>query len=558
MKLVECVPNFSEGRNPQIIDRITEAMKSVEGITILDVDRGTDTNRTVVTLVGPPDSIGRAAYLGIARAAELIDMRYHKGAHPRLGATDVCPFIPVCGVEMEDCVRIAADLGRRVGQELGIPVYLYEYAATRPLCRNLSDIREGEYEGGFEKIQRPEWQPDFGPQEFNPRSGATVIGAREFLIAYNINLATRDKKIAHDIALEIREKGKPIRDQQGKIQKDDQGNTCYQPGLFKNIKAIGWFMESFGCAQLSINFTNYHITPIYRVFDEVCRLADQKGVRVSGSELVGLIPLQALTQAGLHYLQKQQRSTAVPDWQILDMAVRSLGLNDLYPFDIKKKVIELMTEDQSHHQLVNLSVQAFADELSSESPAPGGGSVAALCGALSAALGAMVSNLTYSKKGFETLTTEMIERGTALQHHKKAFVDDIDRDTLSFNRLMEAFRLPNKSETEKHLRTQAIEEATRQATLVPLEVMRRVVAMGDDLEYIALKGNPNSLSDAGVAVLTAQTALEGAYMNVLINLKGLPADDSKTQIRSEADHLKTAGLEKLQSIRQTIYHHLSV
>lgn len=556
MKLVECVPNFSEGRDPQLIDQITRAMKCIEGITILDVDMGADTNRTVVTMIGAPEIIGRSVFLGIARAAELIDMHHHKGAHPRIGATDVCPFIPVSGVSMEECVRIATDLGRRVGDELGIPVYLYENAASDPSRKNLSVIREGEYEGGFEKIKKPKWRPDFGPAEFNARSGASVIGAREFLIAYNINLATRDKKIAHDIALEIREKGKPIRDDQAKLVKDENGTTLFQPGKFRDVKAIGWYMDTFGCAQLSINFTNYHVSSIHHVFDEVCRLAEKNGVRVTGSELVGLIPRQAMIEAGCYYLLKQKKSTAVPESLIMDIAIRSLGLSDLYPFEPKKKVIEYMIADKTQNRLVNLTVQGFSDELSSESPAPGGGSVAALCGALSAALGAMVTNLSYSKKGYETVSGEMIEKGSRLQSHKQAFIDDIDRDTLCFNLLMEAFRLPNKTEPEKQIRNLAVEEATQKATLVPLEVMKRIAMILDDLAFIAAKGNQNSLSDSGVAILIAQTALEGAFMNVLINLKSIQNPGFKQKIRTEADQIKNGSLIKIQSVKDLIYQQL--
>ncbi len=536
MQIVECVPNFSEGRDPSKIQAITDEIKKVDGVTLLDVDPGRDTNRTVVTFVGTPAAVVEAAFKAIAKAAEVIDMRQHRGAHPRLGATDVCPFVPVKGVSMAECVELARQLGKRVGEELKIPVYLYEAAASRPERRNLADIRAGEYEGLEEKLKHPDWQPDFGPATFNAKSGATVIGAREFLIAYNINLNTRDTRIANEIAGRIRETGRPMKDEHGKILRDESGEPLRIPGTFKACKAVGWYMDDFGRAQISINLVNYHITPPHLVFDECCKIAEELGARVTGSELVGLIPLEAMLLAGRYYLKKQGKTAGVLETELVHIAILSLGLNDLYPFDAEKKIIEYRL--RTPKPLVNMTVQRFVDVLSTDAPAPGGGSVAALCGAMSAALSSMVAALTHGKKGYEQVYDEMEEIGIKAQTLKEAFLSSVDEDTEAFNRVMAAFRLPKKTDEEKTQRQAAIEQATKGATLVPLGVMRRCVEAIELAHRVAEHGNKNSLSDAGVAALCAQTAAEGAYLNVRINLNALEDQEFKSTTLQEAENLR--------------------
>ncbi|HNW58139.1 MAG TPA: glutamate formimidoyltransferase [bacterium] len=537
MKLVECVPNFSEGRDAGRIEQIAAAIRGCEGVKLLDIDAGKDTNRTVMTVVGAPDAVAAAAFAAIARAAEVIDMSRHKGAHPRMGATDVCPFIPVSGVTMAECAELARHVGERVGRELAIPVYLYEAAAAFPQRRNLADIRAGEYEGLPDKLADPAWQPDFGPAQFHARAGATVIGAREFLIAYNINLNTRDSRLANEIAGRIRETGRPQKDEQGKILRDAAGEALRHPGLFQACKAVGWYMEDFGRAQISINLTNYRITPPHLVFDACCRLAEEMGARVTGSELVGLIPLEAMLEAGRYFLRKQGRSTGVAEEELVHIAVLSLGLDELYPFAAEKKIIEYQLREQG--ALVSMTLAGFTRLLASEAPAPGGGSVAALCGALSSALTAMVGALTHGKKGYEAHAQEMEEIGIAAQTLKDDFLLDVDRDTAAFNQVMEAFKLPKKSDEEKAARAAAIEAATRGATLVPLAVLRRCLPAVQLAHKAVQHGNKNSISDAGVAALAGQTAAEGAYFNVCINLAGLGDADFKTATRAEAEALRT-------------------
>jgi len=533
-QLVECVPNFSEGRDRGLIDKITAAIAAVKGIKLLDVDPGADTNRTVVTFIGAPEAVAEAAFAGIRQAAELIDMTQQHGAHPRIGATDVCPFVPVSGVTMADCVALARQVGARVGAELGIPVYLYEEAASRPERRNLADIRVGEYEGLADKLKDPEWVPDFGPAVFNPRSGATVMGAREFLIAYNINFNTRDVSRVQDIALNIREKGRAGRDASGAVAKDAAGQKVMLPGLFKSVKAIGWYMEQFGCAQLSINFTNYKISSIHDVFDEVCRQAAERGLRVTGSELVGLIPKQALLDAGRHYLLKQGKAPGVPEEELIHIASKSLGLTDLVPFDTRRKVIDYAVEDDNPPRLQRMTIREFSNELSTDSPAPGGGSVAALCGTLSAALAAMVSNLTIDKKGYDAVRDDMLRIGLAGQRLKDEFMADIDRDTEAFNQVMAALKLPKKTDGEKAARLAALEAANKGATLIPLGVLERTLPTLELVREVAHKGNQNSLSDSGVGALTGRTAAEGAYYNVMINLKGIQDPAFVAAIRDRA------------------------
>lgn len=520
-QLVECVPNFSEGRDRALIDKIVAAMAAVKGVKVLDVDPGADTNRTVVTLIGEPAPVAEAAFQGIRRAAELIDMSKHSGAHPRIGATDVCPFVPVSGVTMADCAELARQVGRRVGDELGIPVYLYEAAAASPQRVNLADVRAGEYEGLADKLRDPAWKPDFGPATFNARAGATVIGAREFLIAYNINFNTRDAALVNDIALEIREKGRVKKDAKGAVVKDAQGEKVWAPGKFKAVKAIGWYIEQYGCAQLSINFNNYKISPVHEVFVEVCRQAEMRGLRVTGSELVGLIPKQALLDAGAFFLTRQGKPAGVPDEELIHIAVKSLGLAELTPFDPLKKIIEASVEAENPPRLQRMDLREFANELSSDSPAPGGGSVASLAGALAAALAAMVSNLTAGKKGYEEQRDRMLRVGVEGQRLKDEFLYDIDRDTEAFNEVMAAIKLPKKTDAEKAARGAAMEAANKGATLVPLGVLRRAVPALELALEMARHGNRNSISDAGVGGLMGLGAAEGAYYNVMINLKGI-------------------------------------
>ncbi|HSA95065.1 MAG TPA: glutamate formimidoyltransferase [Acidobacteriota bacterium] len=539
MKLVECVPNFSEGRDRDKIGAITREIEAVPGVKLLDVDPGASTNRTVVTFIGAPEAVKEAAFRAIAKAAEVIDMRSHKGAHSRIGATDVCPFVPVSGVTMDDCVRLAQELGARVAAELAIPVYLYEAAARKPERRNLAVIRAGEYEGLPEKLKDPRWAPDFGKPVFNAKSGATVIGAREFLIAYNINLNTRDRKLAHEIALSLRESGRAKRDKGGNLVKDARGNTVKLPGRFKEVKSVGWYVEDYGIAQISVNFTNYKVTPVHVVFDEARRLAGKLGLRVTGSELVGLIPKEALLMAGRYYLEKQGKSPGVPAEELVRVAVRSLGLSDVVPFDPEKKIIESQFRDAGA-ALVGMTLRAFADELSMDSPAPGGGSVAALCGALSAALAAMVANLTVGKKEYEAARVDMVATAVRAQALKDALLEAVDRDTTAFNKVMDAFRLPKTTSEQAVEKDRAVEAANKEATLVPFEVLEKSVEAVRLAKVAAAKGNKNSVSDAGVAGLAGQAAGEGAYYNVLINLAAIKDAAFSAKVRRDAAKLKKA------------------
>jgi glutamate formiminotransferase/formiminotetrahydrofolate cyclodeaminase len=555
MKLVECVPNFSEGRDREKVQAIVREIEAVPEVRLLDVDPGESTNRTVVTFIGPPEAVREAAFRAIAKAAGVIDMRAHKGAHSRIGATDVCPFVPVSGVTMKDCVRLAQELGARVAQELGIPVYLYEAAASKPERRNLATVRAGEYEGLPEKLNDPAWAPDYGAPVFNAKSGATVIGAREFLIAYNINLNTRDRKLANEIALSLRESGRAKRDRNGEIVKDAKGKTVKIPGRFKEVKAVGWYIEDYGRAQISVNFTNYRISPPHLVFDEASRLAAKLGLRVTGSELVGLIPKEALLMAGRHYLEKQGKSPGVPEEELVRTAVISLGLSDVAPFDPDKKIIENQFKDPGR-QLVSMSLREFVDDLSMDSPTPGGGSVAALCGALSAALSSMVSNLTVGKKGYEGAEAEMRSTAVRAQAVKDDLLRAVDRDTRAFNKVMEALRLPKITPEQAQEKEKALEEATKEATLVPLEVLERCVEAVRLASVAASKGYKSSLSDAGVGGLTAAAAGEGAYLNILINLPTIRDEKFKARVRRQADRLKTEMDRAGRVIRKVIEREL--
>ncbi len=536
MKIVECVPNFSEGRDPQIIDQITGVIEQVEDVTLLDVDPGKDTNRTVVTFVGTPEGVVEAAFQAIAKAAEVIDMSAHSGAHARMGATDVCPFVPVAGVTMDDCIELSKQLAKRVGEKLEIPVYLYEKSAAKPERENLADIRKGEYEALPEKLKDPDFKPDFGPAEFNKKSGATVIGAREFLIAYNINLNTRRKKLAKEIALTIREKGRYKRDKNRKIVRDENGKKLRVPGKFEHCKAVGWYMEDFGRAQISMNLTNYKVSPPHKVFDECCKLAADLGVRVTGSELVGLIPLQALKEAGRYFLRKQGKTTGVPESELIHIAVLSMGLSDLYPFEKEKKIIEYQIKRED--SLVRMKGEDFIDLLSTDSPAPGGGSVAALCGSMSAALTSMVCALTHNKKGYRDKNEKMDETGAKAQELKEQFSADIDRDTDAFNKIMDAFKLSKKGEENKKARKEAIQKATKEATMVPFDVLKRCKQSAELARIVVEEGNRNSISDAGVAALTVRAAVEGAYLNVKINLQDIEDQEFKKKTLKEAEKVR--------------------
>lgn len=530
-QIVECVPNISEGRDRAVIDAVTGVLAEVEGVRLLDVDPGADTNRTVITFIGPPAGVEEAAVRLVAKAAQLIDMSRHHGAHPRHGATDVVPFVPVAGVTMEDCVAIARRVGRRLGEELGIPVYLYEHAALQPERRNLAHCRQGEYEALPQKLGRPEWRPDFGPDAWSPavaRTGATNVGARQFLVAYNVNLNSRSKKVASDIALDIREAGRARRDAQGNIVKDAAGNNVMVPGTLKAVKAVGWFIPEYDRAQISINLVDISVTQPHQAFDEVVRQAERRGLRVTGSELVGLIPESSLLAAGRHYLARAGQSAGVPRRQLIETAIQSLGLRDLGGFDPRQKVIEAAA-GVGDGRLASMTNREFVDELSTDSPAPGGGSVAALCGAQAAALTAMVANLTVGRKGYEAVQERVKALAEEAQEAKDAYLSAIDEDTDAFNRVMDAMRLPKASPEQARARDLAVAAATREATRVPLGVLERTPPLLALVREIAGIGNANSLSDAGVAALTAAAAAEGAYYNVLINLGALAALDQSAE-----------------------------
>ncbi|PID28966.1 MAG: glutamate formimidoyltransferase [Candidatus Cloacimonadota bacterium] len=550
MKLVECVPNFSEGRDHKILEAIAEVIRNVKNITLLDVDPGADTNRTVFTFVGDPDNVVEAAFQAIKKAAELIDMSKHTGAHARMGATDVCPFIPVSDMTMDECVELANKLGKRVGEELEIPVYLYEYAATKPEWQNLAQVRKGEYEALPKKMEDPYWKPDYGPQKFNAKSGATAISAREFLIAYNINLNTRDKNKAHDIALSIREAGRYKRDENKKIMKDESGNKLRVPGLFKNCKAVGWYIDEYNRAQISMNLTNYKITPAHVVLEKVREIAGEKGLQVTGSELVGLLPKEALIEAGKFYLKKMGESAGLPEKMIMETAIQSMGLDELAPFELDKKVIEYSIADKN--ALVNMTLSDFADELSTDSEAPGGGSVAALCSAVSGALSAMVSNLTADKKGYEDVQSEVREIAETGQRIKERSLDAIDKDTQAFYDMMDAMRLPRKTDEQKEYRKEMMEAATKSAIMVPLETMEIAVEAANLSEKIGKIGNKNALSDAGVAAITANAAAKSAYLNVKINMGSIEDKEFVKEIMAKADALAKEANEKSLSVEEEI------
>jgi glutamate formiminotransferase/formiminotetrahydrofolate cyclodeaminase len=553
-QLIECVPNFSEGRDEKIIRQITEAIQSVDGIKLLNVDPGKDTNRTVVTFVGEPEQVIEAAFQGAKMAAQLIDMSKHKGEHPRFGATDVCPLVPIANITMEETVVYARRLGQRMGEELGISVYCYEFAAAAEERRSLANCRAGEYEGLKEKLQKPEWKPDFGPVVLNERSGATAVGARNFLIAYNVNLNTTSVRRANAIAFDVREAGRVVREGDpitGKIVNDANGEPLRIPGTLKKVRAIGWFIKQYGVAQISMNLTDISVTSMHQAFDEVVERARERGIRVTGSELIGVIPLQAMLDAGKYFLRKQERSLGIPDEEIIKIAVKSLGLDELAPFDPKKRIIEYLIDDQPN-KLVDLSLSGFSNETLSESPAPGGGSVAAYVGSLGAALGSMVANLSAHKRGWDERWEEFsawAEKGK--QAHDR-LLKLVDEDTAAFNAIMDAFGLPKNTDQEKKQRSAAIQAATRHAIEVPFEVMQTAYRSLEVIQAMAESGNPNSLSDAGVGALCARTAVYGAYLNVRINAGGLSDKEFVGKVLADAAEL----LQKTKQKEAEILNHV--
>jgi glutamate formiminotransferase/formiminotetrahydrofolate cyclodeaminase len=523
-QLIECVPNFSEGRDMQIIRQITDEIEKVEGVKLLDVDPGKATNRTVVTFVGEPDAVIDAAFQAIKKASEIIDMSKHKGEHPRFGGTDVCPLVPISNISMEETAEYARKLAEKVGKELEIPVYCYENAAFKSERRNLANCRSGEYEGLPKKLEDPEWKPDFGPAKFNPRTGAIAIGARDFLVAYNVNLNTTSVRRANAVAFDIREKGRPLREGNpitGKIRKDENGNEIWIPGTLKSCKAIGWFIEEYGIAQISINLTNISITPVHIAFEEASKKAQERGIRVTGSELVGLIPLKAMLDAGKYFLRKQNRSVGIAEEEILKIAIKSLGLDDLKPFNPKEKIIEFLLEDTTEKRLIDLTCKGFANETASESPAPGGGSVSAYIGALGVSLGTMVANLSSHKAGWDDRWEDFSDWAEKGQKIKDELLFLVDEDTRSFNRLMDVFGLPKDTEDEKKIRTNAIQAATKYAIEVPFSTMKKAIEVFDIIKAMVETGNPNSVTDAGVGALCARSAVIGAFLNVKVNASSL-------------------------------------
>ncbi|MFL2983370.1 MAG: glutamate formimidoyltransferase [Candidatus Neomarinimicrobiota bacterium] len=543
-KLIECVPNFSEGQNLDKINTIVDAISSISQVTVLDVDPGADTNRTVVTMIGPPNAIADAVFKGIKCASNIIDMRNHIGTHPRIGATDVCPFIPISGVTDDECVALSKQVGRRIGEELNIPVYLYEKSSDNPKRKKLPDIRKGEYENLAEKLTDPRWKPDYGPDKINVKTGATIIGCRDFLIAYNINLNTRDVRLATDIAFELREAGRSKRKPHpisknlldGQIIRHKDGKPVKISGIFKDVKAIGWYVDDFSRAQISINFNNYKLSTIHEVFDEASRLATIRGLRVTGSELVGLIPLDAMLMAGTHYLKKQNRSIGIPTKDIIECAIQSLGLNDVTPFDVNEKIIDyaVYKNDKIEDSIIDLK---FLDDLSTNSPAPGGGSVAALSGALGAALSSMVAALTHEKKEMFESKPIMDEIGVEAQALKDRLAVLVEEDTEAFNRVMDANRLPSNTDEEKIIKQDAIIAANKYATEVPLETAKKCLRIMQLAKILVEDGNPNSVSDAGVAAEVAIAGVRGACMNVMINLSGLDDELYCVSIQKDIDRL---------------------
>lgn len=547
-QIIECVPNFSEGTDLNIIKQITDQIELVDGVKLLNVDPGQATNRTVVTFVGEPKQVIEAAFLAIKKGSELIDMSKHKGEHPRMGATDVCPLIPIANISMEETANYAKILGERVGKELGIAVYLYEDAQKNKDRSNLSVIRAGEYEGFFKKIKLPEWKPDFGPAEHSAKVGSTVIGARDFLIAYNVNLNTTSTRRANSIAFDVREAGRVKREGDsvtGKIITDANGNPVSVPGTLKCVKAIGWYIEEYGIAQISMNLTNITVTPMHKAFDEVCNSSNSRGIRVTGSELVGLVPLKAILDAGKYFLEKQKRSIGVSEKELIKIAVKSMGLDELSPFDPEKKIIEYLLKDVAKEKLVSMDLKAFADETASESPAPGGGSISAYVGALGVSLATMVANLSSHKAGWDERWNEFSNWAEKGQHIKAQLISLVDEDTNAFNKIMNAFGLPKSTDEEKIARTNAIQEATLYAIHIPFKVMKLSYESMEVIKAMAETGNPNSVTDAGVGALCARTGVLGAHMNVRINSKDYKNKQAIEALLKEAQEIekKTIAME---------------
>ncbi len=555
-KLIECVPNFSEGRDLDIIRQITAAIESVDGVSLLDVDPGASTNRTVVTFVGSPKAAVEAAFRGIQKAAELIDMRQHKGAHPRMGATDVCPFVPISNISWEEAIACANELGKRVGDELNIPVYLYEKAAKDKSRSNLAIIRAGEYEGFFDKIKDPAWKPDFGPSVFNEKTGATAIGARAFLIAYNVNLNTKAVRRAMSVAFDVRENGRIKTEDgtpSGKPVLDQSGEPVRIPGMLKHVKAIGWYVEEYGIAQVSMNLTNIEETPLHAAFDACNESASKRGLRVTGSEIVGMLPKKCLVDAGKYFLRKQKCSEGASEEELIDIAIRSMGLNELKPFDPKEKIIEFkMDSATSKKSLLNMNLRQFCNETLSDSPAPGGGSVAALMGALGVSLGGMVANLSAGKRGWDDKLDYFSDWAVKAQQLKDELLVLVDEDTAAFNKLMDAFALPKDSAEEKAARAAAIQLATKGAAEIPLKVMETASKSYQLLSEMAEKGNPASVSDVGVGLLAVRACVEGAAMNVRINLTSLKDEKSKSALLKKIEQISAQSESEFKRIIQVV------
>ena len=562
-QLIECVPNFSEGNDMSVIKQITDQIESVEGVRLLDVDPGKATNRTVVTFVGEPEPVLEAAFRAVRKAGEVIDMRFHKGEHPRFGATDVCPLVPIRGITMEEVAELARKLAARIGNELGIPVYCYENAAFTEERRNLANNRAGEYEGLPEKLKDPKWKPDFGPAEFNEKvalTGATAVGARDFLVAYNVNLNTTSVRRANSVAFDIREKGRPVREGDtitGKIVKDENGDATYIPGSLQACKAIGWFIEEYGIAQVSINLTNISITPVHIAFDEACKKAQERGMRVTGSELVGLIPLKSMIDAGKYFLRKQKRSAGVSEPELIRIAVKSLGLDDLKPFNPKEKIIEYLLEDPAEKKLISMTVEGFANETASESPAPGGGSVSAVVGAFGVSLGAMVANLSSHKAGWDERWEEFSAWAEKGQQIKDELLFLVDEDTRSFNLLMAAFGLPKGNDEEKAARKAAVAEATKYAMQIPFRVMQKSYESMEIMQAMVETGLEASVSDAGVGVLCARTAVQGAFLNVKINASTLSDKKYAEEMVAKAVEIEKKAIEKEATILELVNKKIS-
>jgi len=550
MQIIECVPNFSEGNDLNIIKQITDEIEAVAGARLLNVDPGKATNRTVVTFVGNPEAVIEAAFRAIKKAGELIDMSSHKGEHPRMGATDVCPMIPVSNISMEETAAWAKKLAKRVGEELLLPVYLYESAQPNTDRSNLSVIRAGEYEGFFKKIKLPEWKPDFGPAEFDAKRGATVIGARDFLVAYNVNLNTTSVRRANAIAFDIREAGRKI--------KNERGEEVVQPGSLKCVKAIGWYIGEYGIAQISINLTNINITPMHIAFDEACQKAEARGMRVTGSELVGLIPLKAMLDAGKYFLKKQKRSVGVSEKELIRIAVISMGLDELAPFKPEEKIIEYMLMDKSDSKLISMNLSDFADETASESPAPGGGSIAAYVGALGVSLGTMVANLSSHKKGWDERWEEFSTWAEKGQQYKSELVRLVDADTKAFNQIMDAFGLPKSTDEEKAIRHKAMQQATKTAIQIPFTVMQNAYGSMEVIKAMAETGNPNSVSDAGVGALCARAAVIGAFMNVRINAAGYHDKDFVDDVISRGKDIENKAIEMEKEILKIVNEKIGI